>query len=294
MRRCPRAAVGEGTVQAGRRQRLEGQPVEKPGGVATLGRFPDAPSPARKCAVRQPIKSETSVSSVRPPRGLRLARQVAGVILIALACAALVPLGCVPKGNQGGDPASGWSIFDTEDRTLGDVRVWLRQYSDQGVTGVKGSRAADIDMVLINETHSQYEGVESSRLAKAEWILPDVVARKLLNDLSTAGMLQSNSGAIAISQRPDVYVRSMSRKPYSWIAVEHHPPGKPLSYVFLPRHVPRNLQEDEATRPQQKVFLDCLYKVLEAKGNAMYKDASRGTSARDLRPVRPPPPAPGR
>lgn len=214
--------------------------------------------------------------------GFRLS--VAPVLLMAVA-AMLVAASC--SQTQGPSSGSAVSIFTDPDETLGDVRVWMVQ--NQGTaTGYSGTRSSAVEIVLINESHSQYRGLTSDRLTDAERIIPDVVARRLLSDLAAAGMTKAKSGAIGVGIPPDQYAKSVTKRIHMWIGIEHRLPSGKTAYTFLPRFVMR-LEELEASQEQVQIFNDCHRTVLAASGNSFPKDRSKGTTAADLRGQPPPP-----
>jgi hypothetical protein len=190
--------------------------------------------------------------------------------------------------SQTQTPSSGGavSIFEAPDESLGDVKVWMVQNKDTA-TGYSGTRSRAVEIVLVNESHSQYRGLTSDRLTEAERIVPDLVARRLLQDLAAAGMTKAKSGAIGVGVPPDQYVKGVTKRIHMWIGIEHRLPNGKTAYTFLPRFVMR-LEELDAAQEQIQIFNDCQRLVLAASGNSFPKDRSRGTTAADLRDQNPP------
>jgi len=219
----------------------------------------------------------TRISVVRLPFG-RIACAMAAVVMLA---ASLVGCGGT-QTTGGGESGRPVSVFEKPDESIGDVKVWLMQNTGTATGYREGTRSRPVDLVLVNESHSQYRGLSSDRLTAAEQIIPDIVARRLLSDLVNAGMTSPKSGAVGVTVPPDQYAKGVTKRIHMWIGVEHRLADGRTSYTFLPRYV-MTLEELNASEEKNKIFNACQLAVLGASWNSMPKDRSQGTTAEDLR-----------
>jgi hypothetical protein len=202
---------------------------------------------------------------------------------IAAALLLLLAAGCSTGGPTGPTLGNG----STPDPTIGNVKIWLRQYSS-GVVGKGGTVSTDQYMVLINESHTLYKDIASDRLLTEEHIIPDSVARRLLfEELKTAGVNAPDSPAVNISMPPDQYVTGLARRPYSWIGIEHALPGHATSWVFIPNYRESapvgNRDAEKHWEARGKIYLACFSAVGHASQRGFPKDTSKSTTTRDLR-----------
>lgn len=106
-----------------------------------------------------------------------------------------------------------------------DTRVHYRIYGDDTVTGgVNRARLKPLHMVLVNQGHSRFVGVDSAtqsfELENHELMLRDELMLGLLSDLKEAGFFDADNRATAISGDPSRYAESAGDKVQKYIAVE--------------------------------------------------------------------------
>jgi len=145
---------------------------------------------------------------------------MSNICIAILSLLMLVSAGC-QSTSQTNDPLAKTDLDAA--REIGSARVWYRIHADDRVQGhfVK-AKARDQMKVLINESHSGYNGLSSENMGPDEYMLSDSYMLQMLKDLEKAGMFKPEYGARRIQTLPTLYVQTLARKPHKWIAVEQN------------------------------------------------------------------------
>lgn len=211
-----------------------------------------------------------------------------------LACVGSIALGCTTTTTSTNDPLrGGGGTAEVEAaaaaQKVGSARVWYRVYKNEKVAGiVHGARAKEQRTILLNESHSAYQGLASDNLGADEYMVADVTMYTLLKSLRDAGLFKADNGARAIQTPPDAYAEALSRKPQKWIAVEQ---DGYLTWLEQPdpASAPQS-ENDPRWRPFKKAwdtFFNCEMLFLDAAARAYGKgvvsnDRNSGMSREEL------------